>query len=113
MLAGVERWKQTEQWQKEGGQFIPYPATFLNQRRWEDEPAGEHSPESSVGRGPQPPGEVQPLPTEAQKKLDEKHRLEEISRLEAIIKAREFAPKIINQCREKLEKLKPKPPVNP
>jgi len=38
LMAGIERWKQTEQWQKEGGKFIPYPATFLNQRRWEDEP---------------------------------------------------------------------------
>jgi len=37
-MAGLERWKQTDQWQKEGGKFIPYPATFLNQRRWEDEP---------------------------------------------------------------------------
>lgn len=34
---GIERWKATEQWQKEDGKFIPYPATFLNQRRWEDE----------------------------------------------------------------------------
>jgi len=24
-------------WQKDGGQFIPHPATWLNQRRWEDE----------------------------------------------------------------------------
>jgi len=38
IITGIERWKQTEQWQKEGGQFVPYPATFLNQRRWEDEP---------------------------------------------------------------------------
>lgn len=36
LMDGLERWKQTEQWQKEGGNFIPYPATFLNQRRWED-----------------------------------------------------------------------------
>ena len=113
LMAGLERWMQTEQWQKEGGKFIPYPATFLNQRRWEDDPLGEHSPESAVGRGPQPPDEVQPLPTEVQKKLDEKHRQEEISRLEAIIKAREFAPKIIKDCREQLEKLKARPPVNP
>jgi len=35
---GLNLWKATEQWQKEGGKFIPYPATFLNQRRWEDEP---------------------------------------------------------------------------
>jgi len=38
LIDGLQRWKQTEQWQKEGGKFIPYPATFLNQRRWEDDP---------------------------------------------------------------------------
>ena len=27
---------ESEQWKKDGGQFIPYPATWLNQRRWED-----------------------------------------------------------------------------
>lgn len=25
-------------WIKDGGQFIPYPATWLNQERWDDEP---------------------------------------------------------------------------
>jgi hypothetical protein len=41
----AEQWKaalawQSEslQWTKDGGQFIPMPATYLNQRRWEDEP---------------------------------------------------------------------------
>lgn len=29
--------KRSEQWQKDDGQFIPMPATWLNQRRWEDE----------------------------------------------------------------------------
>lgn len=28
--------KASEQWLKEGGAFIPYPATWLNQERWED-----------------------------------------------------------------------------
>ena len=37
-------------WQKEGGRFVPQPATYLNQRRWEDEsvppppPNGAHVP---------------------------------------------------------------------
>jgi len=26
-----------DQWRKDNGQFIPNPATWLNQRRWEDE----------------------------------------------------------------------------
>lgn len=33
----VEEWKKTEDWTKQNGQFIPLPATWLNQRRWEDE----------------------------------------------------------------------------
>ena len=54
ILAGVREWYGTEQWQKNGGQFIPNPATFLNDRRWEDEiPKGGAShgdDESEVGR---------------------------------------------------------------
>lgn len=37
ILSAVEKAKQTEQWRKQNGQFIPYPATWLNQKRWEDE----------------------------------------------------------------------------
>lgn len=29
--------KQTKQWQQENGKYIPYPSTWLNQKRWEDE----------------------------------------------------------------------------
>lgn len=36
MLAAVETQKKTQQWQKDNGQFIPMPATWLNQKRWED-----------------------------------------------------------------------------
>lgn len=32
-------WQRTQpQWLKDGGQFIPHLATWLNQERWEDEP---------------------------------------------------------------------------
>lgn len=37
IVASIEAWKKTQQWRKEGGRFIPHPATFLNGRRWEDE----------------------------------------------------------------------------
>lgn len=40
-LEGLERWKGSRDWLKDGGQFIPHPATFLNQRRWEDNPTAE------------------------------------------------------------------------
>lgn len=37
MLSAVAVQRKTPQWTKDGGQFIPHPATWLNQRRWEDE----------------------------------------------------------------------------
>jgi len=37
MLEKIELFKQTDQWKKDRGQFIPHPATWLNQERWEDE----------------------------------------------------------------------------
>lgn len=37
------------QWCKDGGQYIPNPATYLNQRRWEDEPAELGKPDHSKG----------------------------------------------------------------
>ena len=38
ILSAVEEQKYCEQWLKDGGQYIPNPATWLNQGRWEDEP---------------------------------------------------------------------------
>jgi hypothetical protein len=37
ILNAIDLQKKTEGWLKEGGQFIPHPTTWLNQRRWEDE----------------------------------------------------------------------------
>jgi len=37
VIASVQRQKQCQQWTKDNGQYIPNPATWLNQRRWEDE----------------------------------------------------------------------------
>lgn len=41
--------RQTEQWRKDGGQWIPHPRTWLHQERWEDrpielDPAPAHEP---------------------------------------------------------------------
>lgn len=38
MIRAVEASKRSAQWQRDGGQYIPNPSTWLNQRRWEDEP---------------------------------------------------------------------------
>lgn len=37
VLEAVEKQKLSDQWQKDSGRFIPHPATWLNQKRWEDE----------------------------------------------------------------------------
>lgn len=37
LVAAVEAQKASSQWTKDNGQFIPNPATWLNQGRWEDE----------------------------------------------------------------------------
>jgi len=42
ILKDVECRKKSEQWQKDDGRFIPYPATYLNQQRWEDEEVNEN-----------------------------------------------------------------------
>ncbi|MFZ0634324.1 MAG: hypothetical protein WA755_20260 [Candidatus Acidiferrales bacterium] len=36
IMPGLEKWKACVQWLDP--QFVPHPATFLNQKRWEDEP---------------------------------------------------------------------------
>lgn len=38
LIAAIDRARATEQWCRDDGQFIPHPATWLNQRRWEDLP---------------------------------------------------------------------------
>jgi hypothetical protein len=37
MLSAIERAKKSVDWTKDRGQYIPYPATWLNSRGWEDE----------------------------------------------------------------------------
>ena len=37
LIDAIEKQKQTPDWNKENGKYIPYPATWLNGRRWEDE----------------------------------------------------------------------------
>ena len=37
LLAAIENQKQSAQWSKDNGQFIPHPTTWLNGKRWEDQ----------------------------------------------------------------------------
>lgn len=50
MGKALEVQKQSQQWRKDGGQYIPMPATWLNGRRWEDEAPQAQSQESQFDR---------------------------------------------------------------
>ena len=51
MAAALELDKKSEAWTKEKGRFIPYPATWLNGRRWEDEHTAPEPQQSTPLRG--------------------------------------------------------------
>lgn len=46
MIAAIQRQKASDQWTREGGRFIPNPATWLNAERWEDEIGGGNNAET-------------------------------------------------------------------
>lgn len=48
IMKGLDNHIRSEDWSKDDGQFIPYPATWLNGRRWEDEVTGEVKPKKYV-----------------------------------------------------------------
>ena len=37
LLGAIQAQMASDQWRKNDGQFIPYPATWLRQERWDDE----------------------------------------------------------------------------
>ena len=44
LLEAVKSAKASDQWQEGGGKYIPNPATWLNQGRWEDEAVEDSTP---------------------------------------------------------------------
>ena len=50
ILRAIEIQKISPQWMKDGGQYIPHPATWLNQGRWEDKMKIKITNESVGGR---------------------------------------------------------------
>lgn len=46
ILAAIAVQKTWPKWVKDGGQYIPHPSTWLNQRRWEDRPPDNLPPPS-------------------------------------------------------------------
>lgn len=54
MSAALKRDRNSWTWRKQGGAFIPYPATWLNGRRWEDAPDPTPSAPPESGWAPDP-----------------------------------------------------------
>ena len=50
MLEKIEQQKNTRDWQKNDGQFIPYPSTWLNAKAWEDETIDKSTVPSWFGK---------------------------------------------------------------
>lgn len=50
VMRGLMAARRCEQWTKDGGQFIPYPATWLNGERWYDEHDVEIEPTTPGGQ---------------------------------------------------------------
>jgi hypothetical protein len=48
MLKTLAWQAETEQWRRDDGQFIPHPATWLRQERWDDEPVRVVPPDRRV-----------------------------------------------------------------
>jgi hypothetical protein len=52
MINALAWQRQQDGWTKDGGVFVPHPATWLNQRRWEDERPGGHVPATTTSAPP-------------------------------------------------------------
>ena len=50
VLAALDWQIPQPQWQKEDGQFIPYPASWLRAGRWEDQPFTPLAPSDAFAR---------------------------------------------------------------
>lgn len=48
VLKGLNIQSQSDQWKSHRGKFIPHPATWLNQRRWEDQTEFPYYPDENV-----------------------------------------------------------------
>jgi hypothetical protein len=44
IVSAVKAQSRSDQWLRDGGQFIPFPAKYLSDRRWEDEQPQLHPP---------------------------------------------------------------------
>lgn len=74
MLVAIQRQKQTDQWSDP--RYIPHPATWLNGRRWEDEPAQPRSGGKTVAANSYAQRDYSEEKLEAQLGLNDLYRAE-------------------------------------
>lgn len=72
IVGAVHAWARTPEWQRNGGQFIPKPARWLREARWEDEPGCALAPPPSVSAACMP--EAEPLTPDQLKANGERAR---------------------------------------
>lgn len=72
MMQALGRQKASADWQKDGGQYIPLPTTWLNGERWEDVEKVEVQPPAS---GPVIPTQADIEASERKKAADKEKRL--------------------------------------
>lgn len=51
VMAAIETQRRSTQWTKDNGEFIPYPATWLNGAKWEDELSTTSAKPTTKGTG--------------------------------------------------------------
>jgi hypothetical protein len=57
VMAALDWQTKSAKWREDGGKYVPMPATYLNQRRWEDEnPANNNGQRTRVAIGEVGPG---------------------------------------------------------
>ena len=50
IMSGLQKWKDSSQWKRDNGQYIPNPASWLNGHRWEDEVPAGYTQSSAPGK---------------------------------------------------------------
>jgi hypothetical protein len=101
ILSAIEVHKRSHDWTKDNGQFIPYPATWLNQGRWMDEVAVSAGVITSISPNV--------AAIQNQKRLDRyEARLKALRELKPFMGWPKSAPEIAEakMLKEEIEKLK-------
>lgn len=70
LMKGLEQQKLSADWKKDGGKYIPYPSTWLNDERWEDELATQVQP-SAQGPVHLTQADMERRDAEQQKQIDD------------------------------------------